>query len=304
MSKEIKIGVKIEGTHLTPLEGVIRKTVGVDKHGYTRYRYYYLCKCDCGSIMLFRRDGLVSGDTTRCSKCHDCDPRRLDPDIRKHYLLAKNIRKRCRDALHTPSFYGYGGRGIECNLGESILDIAENIKKIPGYFKGAQLDRIDNEGNYTIWHNEHGFRAWVYHDPVLDKDFLAMGNLRWVTNEENSNNRFINHKVDFEMISNRLLTKHMLTMICNLEKYKPEDFSVVKFPLKSKDNRGDLCLFIHKTLIDTLEDKVIRILNLYNKYGNFITVTYNGVEYTPTIDQDEKEEIEIHDSEEEQIIDV
>ena len=74
------------------------------------------------------------------------------------------IKQRCYNPKHK-SYHRYGGRGIMvCDRWlNSFLDFFEDMGLKP--FIGAQIDRIDNDGNY---------------EP---------GNCRWVTAKENMNNR-------------------------------------------------------------------------------------------------------------------
>ncbi|RTL05262.1 hypothetical protein EKK58_08365 [Candidatus Dependentiae bacterium] len=64
------------------------------------------------------------------------------------------------------AYNSYGGRGIY--LSEEFKDVrvfAKYVSELEGYFKGAHLDRIDNDRGYE------------------------RGNLRWVTSSQNNRNR-------------------------------------------------------------------------------------------------------------------
>lgn len=75
-----------------------------------------------------------------------------------------NLKQRCNNP-NTISYHRYGGRGI--SVCESWKNSFEAFFKDMGYkpFKGAQIDRTDNEGNY---------------EP---------DNCRWVTAKQNSQNK-------------------------------------------------------------------------------------------------------------------
>lgn len=80
------------------------------------------------------------------------------------YNVAHDIMYRCNNKKYK-RYHDYGGRGIECLLGDNIEDVIRALESIDGYFEGAQIDRIDNDGHYEI------------------------GNLRWVTHSENQHNK-------------------------------------------------------------------------------------------------------------------
>ncbi len=75
------------------------------------------------------------------------------------------MRRRC----HSPGATGYrnyGARGIEvCRAWDSFEQFVRDVALLPGYLEGAQLDRINNDGNY---------------EP---------GNVRWATCTQQAHNR-------------------------------------------------------------------------------------------------------------------
>lgn len=74
------------------------------------------------------------------------------------------MKLRCNNK-NTENYYRYGGRGIKVceRWNNSFENFYYDMKD--SYFDGAELDRIDNNGNYEI------------------------NNCRWVTHKQNSNNR-------------------------------------------------------------------------------------------------------------------
>lgn len=74
-----------------------------------------------------------------------------------------NIKYRCENPENY-KFHLYGGRGITFKFKDRET-FNNYVCSLPGWFKGAHIDRIDNEKGYEE------------------------GNLRWVTNVVNTNNR-------------------------------------------------------------------------------------------------------------------
>lgn len=142
----------------------------------------FLCKCKCGNDKIVVGRYLVRGET---STCGSCPTTYITQSV--HYSRASHILDRCNNP-NCDNYIHYGGRGIKCELGLTAGEVAESLSKVPGYFEGAQIDRIDNNGNYTLFHTEHGYGIWNYYDEKLDKYFPAMGNLRWVAPHVNSMN--------------------------------------------------------------------------------------------------------------------
>lgn len=80
------------------------------------------------------------------------------------YKIWKGIKSRCRHKSYH-AYNRYGGRGIKvCDEWENdFMKFYTDMKDT--YFDGAELDRIDNDGDYCA------------------------ENCRWITHKENSNNR-------------------------------------------------------------------------------------------------------------------
>ncbi|WP_186305100.1 AP2 domain-containing protein [Staphylococcus epidermidis] len=147
-----------------------RKHIG-EKFGYLEIIEQYfdkgktkvLCKCHrCGENTIKRYD-----DIKRRNK-KDCGCTRIMNKYKnfdkKLYQRWKGMKARCNNPNHV-SYKNYGGRGI------SVCDEWNNDYKafyndmIEDFFEGAELDRIDNDKNYS------------------------KENCRWVKREANINNR-------------------------------------------------------------------------------------------------------------------
>lgn len=134
----------------------------------SRGQAFWNCLCECGTTKRVYGYYLRSGQIVSCG-CHNVDS--LIKRITKHggrydrrYNTARNILRRCNNKKDK-FYHRYGGRGIECRLGDSASEVYKNLLLIDGYEESLTIDRIDNNGHYEL------------------------GNLRWVTNKENAQNR-------------------------------------------------------------------------------------------------------------------
>ena len=156
-------------------------------HGYERQ---FLCKCDCGNMIVTMLRSLRFERTTSCG----CKQRevarqlgssmRIYPDgdeERRIYSIWRGMKSRCYYKGNS-SYARYGARGITvcAEWRNDFLSFFE-WSKANGYKKGLTIDRIDNNGNY---------------EP---------SNCRWVTPQVQSNNTrrnvFITHDGETHSIS-------------------------------------------------------------------------------------------------------
>ena len=111
--------------------------------------YLWHCLCSCGGTTDVFKGHLTNGTTKSCG----CIKREL---ITTHgythhplYLIYASMRTRCYNSNDT-SYHNYGGRGITIcdewlnNRGD-FFEWAE----VNGYKKGLQIDRRNNDGNYS-----------------------------------------------------------------------------------------------------------------------------------------------------------
>ena len=149
----------------------------------TRYhRIFYPCICDCGSYSIVDKYKLISGHTKSCgclSIVDEVDRKRNHV----HYQRAADILDRCTNS-NAKVYHRYGGRGIKCFLGDKVYAVCLSLDRVPGYKPGLQIDRIDNDGHYTLWSVIHGDN--IFHD---NNGTPCRGNLRWVTPHSNTLNR-------------------------------------------------------------------------------------------------------------------
>ena len=128
------------------------------------YRYMAVCQCSCGSdAKAVRFDGLSSGFVVGCGCVQKEQSTTHSLSSSPHYGRWWHMMDRCGNP-DSKSYPDYGGRGI--SVCQSWHDIRNFVSGLPdGYFSDAEIDRIDNDGDY---------------EP---------GNVRWATKSENCDNR-------------------------------------------------------------------------------------------------------------------
>lgn len=119
------------------------RVIGRAERQSARSLWYWLCQCECGNQKIV--SGINIGRNTNSCGCIRNHQGAL---TRKHPLWRRwsNMIDRCTNPKNK-DFRNYGGRGI---------DVCERWKHFPSflsdmeasYFKGATLDRRDNDGNY------------------------------------------------------------------------------------------------------------------------------------------------------------
>lgn len=144
-----------------------------------------MCICvKCGREIKVAKSSLLTGHTTQCKLCnvrqgHETFQKRLwggkVPDSFDRYLKLKwnAIKRRCEDPT-CKTYARYGGRGI--SLSNEFQDprvFVEYVKSLPNASRKLQIDRIDNNRGYE------------------------RGNLRWVTNQVNANNRECTRYIEY-----------------------------------------------------------------------------------------------------------
>lgn len=111
------------------------------------YRYYSICKCECGEVKRIRSDGLTNGNVLSCGCYHSELLTMHGKTDSVHYSRWHNMMDRCYNEKCS-SYKNYGSRGIEvCERWHDVSNYVNDIKD--GYFDAAQLDRIDNDGDYS-----------------------------------------------------------------------------------------------------------------------------------------------------------
>lgn len=141
-------------------------------HHATKSAQYWTCRCDCGTEKVIWAADLKRGMSKSCGCYKDEMSRdRLTTHGRARHAAYKSwikAKTRCSLGPKDRSYHLYAGRGIsvakEWDTFEAFWsDMGET------WFKGASLDRIDNDKGY---------------EP---------GNCRWATPKGQANNRRTNH---------------------------------------------------------------------------------------------------------------
>lgn len=144
-----------------------RLTVISYSHMNKHNKSYWKCLCDCGGEIVTQAANLKTGDTKSCGCLFEESLAVRNTTHGKcgtpEYVAWNNMQKRCKYP-NNKHYINYGGRGITVDPAfEDFLVFLECVGPKP--FPSAQLDRIDNNGNY------------------------APGNVRWASRKENVANR-------------------------------------------------------------------------------------------------------------------
>lgn len=107
---------------------------------------FWAFACDCGRQKSIRRSHVTAGRTTNCG-CGSPSLRHGMAHTRV-WQTWKSMKQRCNNP-NTVAFHRYGGRGISyCSEWESFEPFLQWATSA-GYADNLELDRIDNDGNYT-----------------------------------------------------------------------------------------------------------------------------------------------------------
>lgn len=141
-----KTGEKINGLiYLKDVDPYVRKSGATDRRA--------LFQCECGNQFEATINTVRKGNTQSCG----CLQKKVSSKkLITHgfsqlpiYKVWKNMKRRCYNKNHK-SFKDYGGRGIK--VYPEWMDNPEAFVKWSfnnGYKKGLQLDRINNDANYS-----------------------------------------------------------------------------------------------------------------------------------------------------------
>ncbi len=141
----------------------------VDRKGHKRCVYG---RCICGIEKVFMIDHLKDGSSKSCGCTRDKTASITHgQSYNRLYFVWYSMMTRCYNPKF-PDYHNYGGRGIR--VCDEWFDMCKFIEDVtPGYFRGLQLDRIDNDAGYS------------------------KNNCRWVTRKQNNRNKRTNVFITF-----------------------------------------------------------------------------------------------------------
>lgn len=117
------------------------------KPGITGRAIYWLCECDCGSIVEVSGVELRRGNTVSCG-CYSIDRSTIHNGRHTRlYSIWGTLVKRCENNKYK-GYKNYGGRGITlCKEWREFKNFQKWARE-SGYEDTLTIDRIDNNGNY------------------------------------------------------------------------------------------------------------------------------------------------------------
>lgn len=137
----------------------------------------FVCKCDCGNIIVVRGASLKNGNTSSCGckriesisqlrRTHGMTQTRL-------YRIWLRMKQRCNNE-NSDDYQYYGAHGISvCDEWLNDYKVFEEWSMNNGYGDSLTIDRIDVDGNYSP------------------------ENCRWTTRKIQSNNTHSNRKITY-----------------------------------------------------------------------------------------------------------
>lgn len=138
----------------------------------------WVCKCDCGNMVIVKTSDLTSGNTKSCG-CYKIDgikKRRTKHNKSKSplYGVWNTMKSRCYNE-NSEKYKNYGGRGITiCDEWLNDFQCFYDWAMANGYREGLTIDREDVNGNY------------------------CPENCRWATPKQQANNRTSSRFLTFD----------------------------------------------------------------------------------------------------------
>jgi hypothetical protein len=182
----------------------------------------WICRCDCGELIIRRNSQLINGSIQSCGCLQkELASKRLVTHGRsnsKTYRSWAAMKARCYNPLHH-AYENYGGRGISVDPTwlTSFQTFVEDMGERPS---NTTLDRIDNESGYS------------------------KVNCRWATKVEQGNNTRCNVVLEFQGESKTAtewakdLNISYYALIKRISDYKWSVERALTTPLQKRTKRG------------------------------------------------------------------
>lgn len=104
--------------------------------------YYYTCRCDCGTVKLIQKGGLISGGVVSCG----CKKYRHGKTGSAAYRIWNHMLGRCYNPTDG-NYKRYGGRGITvCDRWKEFTNFYADMGDPPA---GLSIERRDNNLGYS-----------------------------------------------------------------------------------------------------------------------------------------------------------
>lgn len=155
---------------MKPLKDLTGKRFGRLQAMFYAGQSKWFCRCDCGGETFALTSNLLKGNSTSCG-CKRAESRYKHGMSREPQWHAwQMMRQRCENPSD-PAFKNYGGRGIRvCERWQVFANFLADMGLRP---TGFELDRIDNDGDYTP------------------------KNCRWVSKKQNRRNKRTNRIIEW-----------------------------------------------------------------------------------------------------------
>ena len=111
----------------------------------------FICDCGCAKKMDYYKVKSLKSISCGCHKANINRERKTTHGLNSHTLARKlnGIKGRCYNPK-SKGFHNYGGRGISvCKEWMESLESFYGWSISNGWSEGLDIDRIDNDGNYT-----------------------------------------------------------------------------------------------------------------------------------------------------------
>lgn len=113
-----------------------------------RYYISYLCRCECGNVLIISKSNLIHGKTKSCGCLHQDTVTTHGNHRTKLYGVWGSMLQRCNNPKNV-HYHFYGGRGISVCDSWAKFDSFLTWAKKTHYKPGLQIDRIDNNKGYS-----------------------------------------------------------------------------------------------------------------------------------------------------------